>query len=478
MIIDVSNSLSVGFYNAIITSGGGTQSFASAYMDKLNVETFYNTGGSGESAVDLAKYPIVAIMGAIFFLITSFVFLAAIGLLVSRYVVLIFLMILSAPAFAAMALPNDKYSGKWWDALWSQVLFAPIYFILSWVTLQILGDILASLGGDGAIAKAVTGSIDAAGNRTADPGAMAIFANFGIVIAFMIAALVIAKNLAGTAGKGISNFVGGVVGGATVGVGARILRTTLGAAGQRTLEDEGLKRKAARGDIGARMQLAAASSLSKASFDVRNTNAGKQFDLGKGGGKGGYAEIEKKQLKREEEYAKSLAPSDTTIDQAQQKAEVAKIEIPKLKNQLEKIELLRESSDREFSNQGGEYEVTRLKKMLGGFETAQSRVDELKGVSEKDAKARGIQPIESLAKVRQKQYAEKVEKSPFLVSWLTHGDRKARAATIRKIAGGKDAKQKAKEALQDLQKEGEIESDETPKEKPETSTSGGLEKTK
>ncbi len=308
VIIDVSNALSVGFYNAIITSGGGTHSFASAYMDKLNIETFYNVNTDGAPAVDLAKYPIVAFMGALFFLVTSFVFLAAVGLFVSRYVVLIFLMILSAPAFAAMALPNDKYSSKWWDALWSQVLFAPIYFILSWVTLQILDNLLGSLvGGDGSLAKAITGSVDAAGNKTADPSAGAVFANFGIVIAFMIASLTIAKSLAGTAGKGISNFVGGVVGGATLGSLAWVGRRTLGREGYKLSEDKGAQAIAKRKDFAGqamRLTLQGAEKVSKSSFDMRNIKTlgiggVVSRDLGSGEGTGGYRAI--KDRAREDE---------------------------------------------------------------------------------------------------------------------------------------------------------------------------------
>ena len=491
VIIDVSNALSVGFYSAIVESSGGELSLASAYLDKLNVTTFYNDKGSGGPTVDLAKYPIVAFMGAIFFIVIALVFLAAVGLFVSRYVVLIFLMILSAPAFAAMALPNDKYSGKWWDALWSQVLFAPMFFILSWITLQILDNLLGSLvGGDGSLAKAITGSVDAAGNKTADPSAGAVFANFGIVIAFMIASLAIAKSLAGTAGKGVSNFVGGIVGGATVGAAGWVGRNTIGAWAQRDVNDKELNRKAAEGDIGARLQLAASKRIAKSSFDVRATGAGKELNLGKAGGKGGYAAFEKEEGKQTAEYIKKMMPSSLETFKAEQGLTQAREKIlssesgksmsgliVKRKEDVQNIqkkidaqykkgtesgatpeqvalsERLRKEGEAELKKAQSELERAQNQReqlISRGTEVTQSKLGRLKGFSKEDV-AKGIakqenisfkeamnkaQPIEADWKMQQKAVMEKIGKQWWSQTRATRYN-DAKKATKEKSKGEK-----------------------------------------
>ncbi|MDP2705178.1 MAG: hypothetical protein U1D31_03000 [Patescibacteria group bacterium] len=306
VMIDVSNALSVGFYNAILSGVSGSDGISYAYMQKLLLTTVYQPG-SGAGA-DLTKFPEVGFLGAIFFLVAAFVFLAAAVMFITRFVVLVFLMITSAPAFAAMALPNDKYSGDWWKALWDQLIFAPVFFILSWATLQVLDGALGTLGAGASLKDAIAGSMDANGNKTAIPGAAAVFANFGIAITFMIVTLTISKKLAGSAGKGIQSFVGGVVGGATIGGAAWLGRRTLGWAGDRLSQNTSLQGAAGQNNLAgkaARLTLQGTKNLSRASFDARNIKTlgigetiSREGSLGKGKGQGGYVTSKDSQRER------------------------------------------------------------------------------------------------------------------------------------------------------------------------------------
>lgn len=126
------------------------------------------------------------VMRIIFVIVTSFVFLSAISLLVARFVALIFLVITSPIGIAGSAVPLlSKYSKEWWDALWSQTMFAPVYLLLVGISLKILDAFKGSL---------LTGP--------SDNGAVSIIgviAMFTIAIGFMWAALSTAKSMSAEA---------------------------------------------------------------------------------------------------------------------------------------------------------------------------------------------------------------------------------------------------------------------------------------
>lgn len=322
VIIDVSNALTVAYYNSVT---GGTTSISSRFADAFNFQSFSDWTPKGDakpSAVWENHGFLIGVLGFGVQATAAGVWLAAGALFVWRYVMLILLMITSGLAFAAMALPNDKYSGSWWQALWGQVIFAPVFMILTWVTLLVLGGVLQFLG-LGAGINWTTGLTDILKSEgsTGTPdytNIATLVTNFAIVIGLMISSLIVSKEVSGKAGSGIRNWIGGVVGGATVGATAWGGRQIFGRAAQRTLEDRELNRKAASGNIGARLQLQAAKGIASSSFDIRNTGAGKQLGLGKAGGKGGFAASEKTYGKETEGYLKGMRPSDLEVYKAEQ----------------------------------------------------------------------------------------------------------------------------------------------------------------
>ena len=82
---------------------------------------------------------LVGVFGSVLFLVASFSFLAGAFLLISRYVVLIFLMILSPLAFVGMILPaTSSYTKMWMNTLLKYALFAPIYLLLTWFVIEVI----------------------------------------------------------------------------------------------------------------------------------------------------------------------------------------------------------------------------------------------------------------------------------------------------------------------------------------------------
>ena len=135
IVIDISNSATVTFYNRILqdvpAGGGQTGGLSVAFMNRFGLTTLWDSktaasvlnSSAGGSTLKLFM---LGSFGLTFMSVAAFVFFAIAGLFIVRYITLIFLLILSPLAFAAMALPKDDYSGRWKKALLNQAIFAPV----------------------------------------------------------------------------------------------------------------------------------------------------------------------------------------------------------------------------------------------------------------------------------------------------------------------------------------------------------------
>lgn len=322
VVIDSSNVLSTFFYDAIapgsLTESAPNTGLSNKLMQPLKLTSIWN---NKDIEVLAGKKTItIGVMGTILSLIAAFVFFAVAVMLVIRFVVLIFVLILSPLAFIGYILPQLKtYKDQWIEALMGQAFFAPIYFMLTWIVIKISTGIIESPAGKimetGSFATAFTGIVGADGNALPPPlSSIAILMNFIIVIVFLIASLIIAKKWADKAGHGVpglTKWATGLAGGATLGMAGRLGRGTIGRAGAAVGDNEGLKERAAKGGVGgmaARLALATGRKTGSASFDVRGTPLSSSLGAGQAQ-KGGFIELKKTQAKREAEFAASLAPS-------------------------------------------------------------------------------------------------------------------------------------------------------------------------
>ncbi|KKT84807.1 MAG: hypothetical protein UW83_C0035G0004 [Parcubacteria group bacterium GW2011_GWD1_44_9] len=322
VVIDSSNVLSTFFYDAIapgsLTDTSLNTGLSSQLMRPLKLTSLWNN--KDIEVLDSKKTITIGVMGTIVSLIAAFVFFAVAIMFVIRFVVLIFVLILSPLAFIGYILPQlKKYKDDWIEALLGQAFFAPIYFMLTWIVIIISTGILESPAGrimeSGAFATAFGGAVGADGNALPPPlSSIAILMNFIIMIVFLIASLIIAKQWANRAGHGVpglTKWATGLAGGATLGMAGRIGRGTIGRAGAAVGESEWLKKKADSGSMAARLALATGRKTGSASFDVRGMKASNILEAGQAQ-KGGFIELKKKQAEREEKFAASLAPSAET----------------------------------------------------------------------------------------------------------------------------------------------------------------------
>lgn len=200
LLIDTSNIITIGFYNKVST--GGTSGLSGAFMNKLGLSSVFDVGATANFVKDAGsagKILLLGLFGAILFCIAAFIFMAAALMFIIRYVTLIFLLVFSPLAFAAMALPNDKYSSAWWDKLMKNIIFAPVFMIMVWTTLTILSGILDQTTGVGST-QSMLNAINTRGSS------MSMVMNFIIVIVTMVATLVVANEIGAAGAKGALSY--------------------------------------------------------------------------------------------------------------------------------------------------------------------------------------------------------------------------------------------------------------------------------
>jgi hypothetical protein len=159
LVIDSSNIMSLVFYNKITVNGAPVaadpnRNVADGFISSMefgpilagaNSPGFLSNGPPNQLLVTDDTYPstfLIMLFIGIMFTVLAFVFLTAGLMLLYRFIVLVFLLLLSPLAFAGLILPKTKgmIADKWWKSLIDQCLFAPVFFMLLWVVLVIIQD--------------------------------------------------------------------------------------------------------------------------------------------------------------------------------------------------------------------------------------------------------------------------------------------------------------------------------------------------
>jgi hypothetical protein len=267
LIVDGSNFTAVQFYNATLvnidtaetenissvnnssnTSAVGTNlnsnGIAASFMGFLGVSTF----GDSYNALRKIQESNQSAFLALAYGLLSFIFLIAVAavllygsfILVTRGLLIIFLILMSALAFATYLMPSNTIFVKkgwslWWSSLLKTAVLAPVLMIMLWVTLTVADKVTQAtalaMGGSGNVGT--LGALMTASN----PGAnIAALFNFIIVLGLLFASFKISSMFANTISG--FDFVGKAMSlAASVPLGAtsRILgfagRQTLGRAG-------------------------------------------------------------------------------------------------------------------------------------------------------------------------------------------------------------------------------------------------------
>jgi hypothetical protein len=276
LVIDASNLVALTFYKALVSSGTAgsvlnsndfvNTGLSNSLMQSLNIQSIWQAAGS--TVLGGTKLISIGVMGSIVTLIVAFILFAIAIMFITRYVVLILVLIFSPIAFASGVLPGlSDITKQWKDALIGQSMFAPVYMLLTWVTVSVF----QSLPAGGNMADALTGTM-VSGQTTYPSSSVSILINFIVVIVFLILTLVLSKKIAGKSGevitKGVSSAVFGTIGFAG--------RRTLGLAGSVVANNANLQKAADEkpgfAGAAARLGLYASRKARSGTFDVRNAS--------------------------------------------------------------------------------------------------------------------------------------------------------------------------------------------------------------
>jgi len=194
------------------------------FMQHLKMQTIFSLDSdvrkaASANSLESSSIVLISIFASIIIFILTFVFLTVALLLLMRLVILIILMILSPVGFAGWAIQGMKsWSDQWWKALWSQLLFAPLYMILTLVIILIIGNpgFKSALAG---VFNYTPEEFSLASFNDAIIGGLAndmiVFVNYTIILGLIISSIVLAKQTSASGGGQITvwtNRLGGFIG--------------------------------------------------------------------------------------------------------------------------------------------------------------------------------------------------------------------------------------------------------------------------
>lgn len=315
-VIDVGNLFATEFYTQI--NGGSlpqapnftlanisNEGISNKIMSQLGLQSIYGDALHNPAALKGSSTWLIGFMGIILFLVAAFVMFSLAFILIARFVILIFLIIVAPIGFAGLAVPKlTEMAGKWWEMLFKQTITAPILLLLLYIALRVITDASFltgfGIGSSGSAETAWNGFI----NNSNLTGFGNVMLSFIVAMGLLLAVVIFAKDMSGKA-AGWATKMGGRLSFGLVAAGGR---NTIGSGSQY------LSRKVRTSRLGGtktgRLLAGTFDRGAKASFDVRGTNALKNIP---GGGidagaaqKGGYRARREAAIKGHQDYIKSV----------------------------------------------------------------------------------------------------------------------------------------------------------------------------
>jgi hypothetical protein len=312
-VIDTGNLFATQFYTQI--NGGnaaGAKSFdldsvsregiSSKIMGQLGLQTIYGNAITNKEIFKGGNIWFIGFMGIILFIITAFVMFSLAFILIARFVILIFLIILAPVGFAGLAVPQLAGTAKkWWDKLFEQTITAPVLLLMLYIALTIITDV-RFLTGFGADPNGPQWLGFITGGNLNDFASMML--SFLVAMGLLLAVVIFSKNLSAFGAGWASKTAGKLTFGAT----AFGLRSSAGWGFQAASQAiRGSRFKSTK--LG-RVAATTFDKGAKANFDIRGVTAfgglkATGIDAGETQ-KGGYRARQEATIKGHEEYIKSV----------------------------------------------------------------------------------------------------------------------------------------------------------------------------
>jgi hypothetical protein len=320
-IVDFSNIAAFQVYKAFSGSADGTYSITEGFMNLMGIRSLI-----GVSYVESGAGGYQYIIGLlIVFLVLAYVFLAGAIMIIIRFALLTIYMIFSPIMFLGWVFPSlQNHSSKYWSGFLGQAFFAPAFIFMLYLSYRVADSYAFSQKSF----EHLFNTSNQVGTLTPTIGGIdPTVPYFAMVIVFLVASIVVAKNIGATSAKlGIS--IGGkVVGGATAGLAARAGRTAIGGGASALTQNKTFRKLAANTGFVGRGVMLATANVADRSFDARQVGGiGKKLGAGEGK-KGGFTTRLKEAEEREKKYDKLMGKNDPEDDTEvkQQRAKISKL---------------------------------------------------------------------------------------------------------------------------------------------------------
>ncbi len=229
-IIDVGNLFAVQVYKQInggslpvaqniMWNAGGQEGISNLIMDSLGLQKLYelnSVGGrsaSGEPLISDGKIMLIGFLAILLFIVAAFVMFSLAFILIARFVILLFLIVVSPIGITGLAVPKfEGYAKTWWSTIIKESATAPVLLLLLYIALMVISDdgflngLQANSAGYQSLANATDGS-DIAGFAN-------LLLSFFIAMGLLLFCTMAAKSMSAYGANSATKWAGRIVGGA------------------------------------------------------------------------------------------------------------------------------------------------------------------------------------------------------------------------------------------------------------------------
>lgn len=219
-VIDVGNLFATQFFTQInggvqptadylIKTTTGSEGISNKIMAQVGLQTIYTEGSVKKDVFKAGNTWVIGFMAILLFITTAFVMFSLAFVLISRFVILLFLIILAPIGFAGFAVPQlASMATKWKDSLFQQTITAPVLFLLLYIALAVITDasFLTGLGAASPNATSQTTWVGFIDGRLTGFGSLLL--TFLIAMGLLLFVTIASKSLSAVGAAGATKLAG------------------------------------------------------------------------------------------------------------------------------------------------------------------------------------------------------------------------------------------------------------------------------
>lgn len=240
-VIDVGNIFATEIYTqinggvAITDQNVKDEGISNTIMKQLGFQSIYGDARDNELILKGGNATLIGFMGIILFMVSAFVMFSLAFMLIARFVILVFLIVVAPIGFAGLAIPRlEGTAGEWWGMLFKQTISAPVLLLMLYIALRVITDVNFLTGFGASNAEGAWTAAFANSTSESVAGLSGLMLSFLVAMGLLLMCTVMAQRM-GAFGASLATKTAGILtGGAVVAGGIGASRLT-GFAGRQTL---------------------------------------------------------------------------------------------------------------------------------------------------------------------------------------------------------------------------------------------------